>query len=277
MLDGNILLFADKMKCLRLYYCFKKAGDDSMCKSIEDAAKLDEQQIDLSMTRLSPSDLECVTLFLTCASHKEWKKVSFHSCYIQDHGLKVLQRGLRSSNVTIASLGLSWNYMTVISSPAISDLAISCRVKTLAIVGNPTIGEDDRLYKMITDDSSLLEVLYMYMTNLSSSAAVKLFSALSEAKKLKLLGISNNQITDEACDAIIMAMKKNTSLVTLYLNKNLISGESALRIVQTLQHNNTLHELSLNSDYPDHVMKKIISLQEVNRNREAQGCRIKLV
>ena len=265
-------LLNDKIKCLRMYRGFQEAGDVTMCKSIEDATQLDKQQIDLSNTRLSPSDLECLTIFLTCASCKEWKDLNLIGCHIQDHGLQILQRGLRSSDVTITDLTLTDNDLTAVSSSAISDLTISCRVKTLYILVNKIVGEDDRLYRIITDDSAMVEYLLMSFVNLSSSGAIKLFTALSEAKKLRFLWIDNNNITDKACDAIIMAMKKNTSLVKLVIHNchnNPISGECTQLIVQALQYNNTLRELYLN-DYPDDVKMKIRSLvEEVNKNRES--------
>ena len=80
----------------------------------------------------------------------------------------------------------------------------------------------------------------MNFFNLSSSGAIKLFT--SEAKKLRVLGINSNNITDEACDVTIMAMKKNTSLVRLDMCDNPISEECAQLIVQALQYNNTLQE-----------------------------------
>ena len=202
-----------------------------MCKSIEDATPLDIQILDLSHTRLSPSDLECLTVFLTCSSHKEWKMLNLYGCHIQDHGLQTLQRGLRSGDVTITVLLLSNNDLTAVSSSAISDLTISCRVKRLWIANNKTVGEDDRLYRIITNNSSMVEGLWMTGANLSSSGVINLFTALSEAKKLKVLGINNNDITDEACDAIIMAMKKNISLVALNMHHNPISGKYAELIV----------------------------------------------
>ncbi len=270
-------LLNDKIKCLRMYRGFQEAGDVTMCKSIEDATKLDKQQIDLSNTGLSPSDLECLTIFLTCSSHKEWKELNLFNCHIQDHGLQILQRGLRSSDVTITALVLSDNDLTAVSSSAISDLTISCRVKILWIGHHKTVGEDDRLYRIITDDSSMVEELWMTDANLSSSGAIRLFTALSEAKKLRVLGINNNDITDEACDAIIMAMKKNTSLVELTMDNNQISGEYAQLIVQVLQYNNTLHKLWLNYDYSDDVNMKIRSLvEEVNKKRVTHECQVKL-
>ena len=270
-------LLHDKIKCLRMYCCFQEAGDMIMCKLIEQATKLDQQQIDLSSMRLSPSDLECLTTFLTCSSHKEWKMLYLWNCHVQDHGLEILQRGLRSNNVNITHLRLQFNGLTAVSSSAISDLTISCRVKILNISYNKTVGEDDRLYRILTDYSSMVEQLYMWSTNLSSSAAIKLFTSLSKTKKLKILWINHNNITDEACDAIIMTMKKNTSLVTLSMYNNPISGECAQLIVEALQQNNLLQLLRLNGGYRDDVKEKIRSLEEeINKKRTTHGCPVKL-
>ena len=235
-------LLSDKIKCLRMYRCFQEAGNMTMCKSIE---QLDKQQIDLSGTRLSPSDLECLTIFLTSSSHKKWEKLNLSCCHIQNHGLQILQRGLRSSDVTITDLVLTNNDLTAVSSSAISDLTISCRVKTLFISDNETVGEDDKLYRIITDDSSMVEELFMTSVNLSSSGAIKLFTALSEGKKLRVLWIFNNDITDEAYDVIIMAIKNNTSLVKLSMYNNRISGECAQLIVHSAFKQKWLRQLSI--------------------------------
>ena len=279
LVDFSQVVLQNKTKCLRMYRCFQEVGDMVMCKSIEEATKLDKQQIDLYRTRLSPSDLECLTTFLTCSSHKEWKMLDLWDCHIQDHGLQILQRGLRSSNevTVITHLRLQYNDLTAVSSSAINDLTISYRVKILNIRNNNVVGEDDRLYRILTDHSSMVEKLYMHYTDLSSSGAIKLFTSLSEAKKLRILGIAGNNITDEACDAIIMAMKKNTSLVELYMYKNPISGECAQLIVQALQYNNTLQLLRLNYGYHDDAKGKIRSLEEeINKKRKTHGCLVKL-
>ena len=177
--------------------------------------------------------------------YKEWKWLGLDSCFIQDHGVHILHRGLINSSVTITSLDLESNGLTESSLSAISDITISCRVKKLNISNNNTVGEDERLYSIISDPSSVLEELYMKCTKLSSNGAIKLFAALSDSKKLRILGISKNDITDEACDAIIMVMKKNTSLAHLYMYDNPISGECSQLIVEALHHNNTLQRLLL--------------------------------
>ena len=192
------------------------------------------------------------------------------------HGVHILYRGLKSCNVTITSLRLPYNRLTKSSSSAITDITISCRVKILVISGNETVGEDERLYSIISDPSSMLEELHMSSTKLSSNAEIKWFTALSEGKKLRILWIRYNNIADGACDAIIMAMKKNTSLVKLRMYGNRINGECAQLIVQSLQHNNTLHVLRL-PHYSDDVKMLIrLSTEEVNKNRENCECQVKL-
>ena len=144
------------------------------------------------------------------------------------------------------------------------------------IGGNNTVGEDERLYSIISDPSSELEELYMGSTKLTSNVANKLFVMLNDTKKLKILCIDGNNITDEACDAIVMAVKKNVSLVKLHMHYNPISGECAQLIVPALQHNNTLQQLYF-PRYSDYVEKKIRRLAaEVIKKRESYSCQVKL-
>ena len=87
-------ILRSKLKCLRMYRCFQEAGDMVLCKSIEDTTQLGKQVIDLRNTSLSPSDVECLAIFLSSSSHNKWKKLDLRGCHIQDHGLQILQRGL---------------------------------------------------------------------------------------------------------------------------------------------------------------------------------------
>ena len=273
-------ILSDTIKCLRLHCCLEDGGDMEMLKCIEDRIKLYKQLISFSYTVLSPDDLQilAISLCFLSSKYKEWKMVNLEFCNIQDHGLQNLQSALRGGNVTITMLCLNNNDLTASSSAHISDLTISCKVKMLLINDNKIVGEDDKLYRILTDPSSMVEELYMYNIKLSSSAAVKLFTALGEATvKLRILWISYNDITDEACDAIVMAMKKNITLFELNMDHNPISGICAQLIVKALQHNNTLQWLDMNGDYPHDVKENIRSLEEeVNKMREIQGCLVKL-
>ena len=273
----------DELQCLRLYRCFHEAGDDDICKTIERSVTLSlafsYKVIDLRDTSLTASDVECVTVFLTSSSHKEWVGLYLYNCYIQDHGLHILHRGLlHCRNITIDELGLSSNGLTTQSSSLISDITVKCKVKELVIDDNHTIGEDEQLYSMLSSPSTMLEVrLVMSYTQLSSRAAIALFTAVKDNNKLKELYITGNAITDDACDAITTALKSNSCLVTLIMYRNPLTGEAIVNIVNALKVNNTLELLGL-PQCPEDIKKTISSLQEViNKNRESRGCQVKLV
>ena len=267
----------NQLRCLQLYRCFHEAGDDDICKTIERSVKFSDKKIDLSRTRLTASDVECVTVFLTSSSHKEWVGLYLDSCYIQDHGLHILHRGLlHYTDITITELWLNYNGLTSQSSSIISDITVSCNVKVLRINGNHTIGEDEQLYSILTNPSTMLETLIMYDTALSSRAAIALFTALKDNNSLKELYIVNNDVTDDASDAITTALQRNSCLVVLYMHYNPLTGEAIVNIVNALRGNNTLAVLWL-PKFPEDIRKRISSLQEViNMKRQSRGCQVKL-
>ena len=268
----------DQLKCLRLFRCFYEANDKAFYTSIQQGKTFDNKVIDLEKTSLTVHDVECITLFLTCSPHKEWKALNLRNCHILDSSVRVLHRDLMSSDVTIAFLSLSGNNLTRSSSSSISDLTIHCRVEVLSISGNHTIGEDPALYNMLTHPSSRLVELNMSHTSLSSPSAITLFTELAKGNKLKVLHITNNLITDEACDVIATTMKNNTSLVVLWMLDNKISGEAAQCLLQAIQHNDMLQRLLLPYGYTEDVNMRIRSLQEeINKNRESRGCQTELI
>ena len=274
--NGKILPISQRflshqpLRCIHLYRCFE-GGNKEICKTIE--KNVFDNVVNLCNITLSPSDVESVALFLTSSSCKNWKKLILDHCNMQDLGLKILHSGLRSCDVTIETLRLSYNGLTGVSSSAISDITIKCRVNVLRISGNKDVVQDESFYSIIFDPSSFLNELDMSSTNLSSNAAIELFTALADGKKLKVLVIDSNNITDTASDAIINGIKKNTSLVELKMYCNPISGECAQRIVEVLQHNKSLLQLTLPYDYSQDVQKEIARLQEENQRK---GCQVEL-
>ena len=162
------LILDDQLKCLRLYRCFNEAEDFKACKAIESAKIFQQKTIDLRGNKLSASDVECVALFLTSSSRKEWTKLDLRTCYIGDHGLHVLHHWLCAcnSNVTIGKLWLSKSGFTSSSSSFIREMATTCRVKELWIANNENIGEDEQFYSILTCSTATLETLNLDYTNL---------------------------------------------------------------------------------------------------------------
>ena len=95
--------FLDKqLICFHLYRCFHEAGDDRICHSIGQSEALNYGKIDLSLSRLMTTDMECVAVFLASSLHKQWTTLNLSYCYIQDHGLRTLHYALRHCvNLTI--------------------------------------------------------------------------------------------------------------------------------------------------------------------------------
>ena len=218
----------DQVKCFRLFKCFFEADDKDACRSIENATIFNSKKIIINRVlnnllvglhkrllhfsfleyyTLSPSDVVCLTVFLTCSSHKEWHVLSLNRCYIQDHGVRILHCELTRCNLTITELILSHNGLTESCFPAIIDIIISCRVKELGIDND--IYESEKLNLIISNPSSTLEILNIAWSNLSSVGAIKLFTVFGEATcKLKQLNVRccSLRVTDELYDVIIMAM-----------------------------------------------------------------------
>ena len=282
--DGNKAIaispkfLEDQLKCLRLYRIFNEADDHAMCYTIEQAEIFRNKIINLEFTTLLSNDMECLSLFLTSSSNKQWEQLNLWSCHIQDKGLNILHRILRhTSDVIINQLWLPYNDLTRQSSSLISELSVKCRVRILWINGNYTIGEDQQLYYMLTTDpSTVLEELHMMVTQLSSQGAIHLFNAVKDNNTLKKLIIAINSITDDACGVITTALERNSCLVTLGMYRNPLSSEAILNIVRCLEVNNTLQLLGL-PDCPQGVQENVTSLQEaVNKKRESRGCQVKL-
>ena len=94
--------FDNEIKCFRLFKCFYEAGDKEMCASIENAETLNfnSKLINLYNNQLSPSDVECITVFLTCSSHRSGRsltcmavisKIMVSTYYIVDYLMSLLR------------------------------------------------------------------------------------------------------------------------------------------------------------------------------------------
>lgn len=268
----------DKLKCLRLYPYFHEAGYIEICNSLEQSQAFMNQAIDLAHTSLSLIDVKCTTFFLV-SSNIKWHELNLRDCCIQDLGVHILYSALccASKNIQITTLQLSYNCLTEASSFMISEIVIKCKVQKLRINGNHFIGETHKLCSMLADDSTTLVQLHMVDIKLSSRGATSIFIALMNNNTLKELVITDNNITDDAREAITKALKDNRSLVKLWMWNNPIRTEALVSIVKILQSNNTLALLGL-PNCPEKTKVILSTLQQkVNKKRENQGCKVKLV
>ena len=266
----------DKLKSIHLYRCFNEvSGDDRVCRTIE--RKFSNGIINFPGTTLSTNDIENIAIFLTCSNIKQWKGLHLWACHIRDAGLRILLRILNSSTITIEKLWLSSNDLSSSSDGCLSDIVINCRVRVLDISYNKTIGQTEEFFPTILSSPSL-ETLFIDDINLSSSAAIMIFTALKEKKtKLKKLLMADNDVTDDACDVIAETLQVNSTLEYLSIHGNKISKEALQLILNSLRHNNTLTELRVPSNYSEGDNKQILALRDiVNDETKRRGCQAKL-
>ena len=259
----------DKLKCIHLYRCFNEArGDDRVCRSIE--KMFADGTIDFSLSTISTNNVENIATFLTCCSIKHWKKLILTECYIRDVGLHIIHRIIIPSSITIKDLWFSKNDLSSSSDGCLTDIVITCGVKMLNISYNKTIGQTEEFFPTIlSSPSSMIETLYINDINLSTRAAIMIFTALKGKKtKLKLLGMANNDITDDACDVLAETLQVNSTLEYLYIYGNKISKEASKLILNSLRHNNTLTHLWL-TYYSEDDNKQLFALHNiVNEERK---------
>ena len=232
-----------QLNCIHFFYLLFKAGKTEICRHIENTKVFESRAINLRSKKLSSSDIEYLTCFLTQTVHKEWEELDLHGCNICDRGIDILHQKLLKRNITINALSLRNNNLTPSSSSKIYDIAICCKVKILAIHQNQVYSKESKLNLLISHPDSVIEELNISNTNCKPT---ELFSALqnNKKKKLRILWINNNNITDDDCGAIVRVLQKNTSSKELNMHGNPFKVVIALRIVKALAYNNTLQSLA---------------------------------
>ena len=153
-------------------------------------------------------------------------------------------------------------------------------MKDLNIAINKTVGQTEEFFPTIlSSPSSMIDTLDMAHINLSSRAAIMIFTLLKEKKtKLKMLDICDNYITDDVCDVIAETLQVNDTLEELRICCTKINKEASQLIVKSLKKNNTMTRLYLPFNYySEDDEEQILTLQDiVNEERIYRGCQVKL-
>ena len=101
-----------------------------------------------------------------------------------------------------------------------------------------------------------LEKLWLNDNNLHSSANV-ILNSLTTITTLTVLGLNNNQISQEAGEALASVIMHNTRLEELYLDSNNL-GIGTVKVAKSLQHITTLRVLSLdNNNIPQEACEEL--------------------
>ena len=135
-------------------------------------------------------------------------------------------------------------------------------------MGNNNISKEvaDKLTLAISANENLEEVR-LYDSKLSSSATV-ILQSLGTISTLKYLNINNNQITEEAGEALASVVMHNAGLEELHLSGNNL-GEGMLIVSKALEHISTLRSLDMgNNNISKEVAGKLALAISANENLE---------
>ena len=236
----------DVRKCLRLFQCFHEADDQESCMNLTNEMHNTQEiylqeGIGIECTPLLPSDLHCLTFFLSKSLNKYWKMLHFRKCHIRDAGLRVLHQSLVTSGIKINEINLEFNSLTSQSSETIVGIATTCETRKLNVSYNRFIDGLD------LSNNSTLETLYISNNKLSSSGASRLFVTLRSNKKsrLKILHVCNNSIGYKAVHDITQFLMDNNYLKELHLSHNKLYRKSLLTIIHSIESNKTLEKLMI--------------------------------
>ena len=265
---------SDHLKNLLLFRCFSDCGDDDMCSIIEEKfSDGTDRRINVSSHMLSANDIETIAILITHNCDKQWNFLSLAGCHIRDAGIKILHNFLQSSksSVSIRKLWLYKNDLSSSSNNYLVDIVKTCRVEWLDISNNHSLGQERELFDNILSLPSLVK-LYIDGVNLSSTAAITIFTILKENKtNLKKLDISNTALnyTDEVSYVIAKALRANNELTFLKMCGNNIPKCTIMCMVCAIQENNTLKVLKLLINYTDDFKQQIsLDNEAINEKRK---------
>ena len=205
---------------------------------------------------------------LSCLQHLLHLQIS--RCNIENNALTTLT-DLLSNITTLLSIAIQGNK----SSPELikvvsSVIANNCNLKFLKLNNNHLqhkINEVAKELPLAIKSNKQLEMFKLDNSNLANM----ILNPLTTIATLTVLSLSNNQITEEADEALASVIMHNTGLEELYLYGNSL-GIGTLKVAKALQHITALKKLGLgNNNIPQEVCDELALAIKSNKHLESLG------
>ena len=267
--DESILTFSDYLKEKNTLQKLRISWNNDICLSLDSMV----QSCAISKMRLGDTGAILVSAFLYRNSIIQELDISRNN--ISDDGAVAISEYLKCYNYTLKKLYISYNEITIYGVIAIlSNIDSWLRILDLThnIISKPdlimisnTCKKHKNLqisYNEIVDNSQTVNTNLVHFHNkdydqftvysrikldnrsASYKAKVLCFCAKDD-HSVKILDISNLNVTNELAGIICKAIKGNTSLQKLDISHNNISDDGAIAIGECLQINGTLQEFNL--------------------------------
>ena len=203
-----------------------------------------------SVKVLSPYHIGLLCFFLS-KSTEQWKHYDFHSNYMRDVGIEMLETFWLANKDKLScmnSLNLLGNWLTSCSKTAISNIIREGALVSLNLSYNK-LGESGvcEISKALQANSTLQDV------NLSNNAIrptgiQSIAAALCQNHSIVSLSLAENDIDDGGAYEISKTLQVNSTLKKLLLSDNAIEVNGAISLANALCHNHTLEDLCLKNN-----------------------------
>ena len=206
-------ILQDKHMCLRLFKCFREAGDKSICSQFCNAFCSSNDSIKLLfnhglyMSPLSPSDVECLGSVL--ANKKEWQNFSLS---LSDISIEVLHQLLATNTPTIHRISLHLSSNNTLSSNLVTKIAVMCKTTKLSVIGTFCTAT------IVTSlqDNRFLEMLYLYIqrTEVLNEQSLQGFKYSNSLQHLAIIGHFS---CTEQCQTIGQSIKRLNRNIEIHI------------------------------------------------------------
>ncbi|XP_055332694.1 tropomodulin-like isoform X2 [Paramacrobiotus metropolitanus] len=107
------------------------------------------------------------------------------------------------------------------------------------------------------NDSSLKELNWNNIKNISIEKFHQLFEGLKSNTHLQSLSLANTRMTDHAAKPLAQALEENKTLKTLNVETNYLAGETVVELIRALLKNQTVLEFRASNQSPSVLGQKI--------------------
>jgi len=149
------------------------------------------------------------------------------------------------STATVKVLDISYNKFASEDIIAISDT--TCCLEELDISGNKL--DDKSALKLSEGIQQTKTLKSLTAVSIDQLGAISIADGVKKNTSLKVLNMSNNEVSDDGAIQIASSIEVNQTLTELCISYNRISSQGAIAIAKSLAQNNSLKKLNISGNH----------------------------
>ena len=241
------------LKFIYYFQCYVESQSEDIQTAIPSVfqnSTISIPSTEFSIKVLSPYHIGLLCFFLS-KSTERWEHFNFHSNYIRDIGIEMLETFWMANKDKLSymnSLNLLGNWLTSHSKTAISNIIREGALVSLNLSYNK-LGESGVCEISKALQASLtLQDLCLSNNAIGPSGIQSIAVVLCHNRSLVSLNLAENNIDDGGAYEISKALQVNSTLKKLLLSRNAIAVNGAISLANALCQNHTLEDLCLENN-----------------------------